>query len=304
VPETVVFGEDIAVPGGVFGVTRNLQREFGAERVFDTPIAESAILGSALGASLAGLRPIVEIMWSDFLLVALDQLINQAANVRYLARGELGAPMVVRTQQGATPGSCAQHCQSLEALLAHVPGLRVALPATPQDAYDAVLAAVDCDDPVIVIESRKLYPKEGPVERGVPVEPGTARVYGEGRDLVLVTWGTALGACLDAAEQVRDEGADAAVVDLRWLSPLDLDTVGSVLARSGRAIVVHEANATGGFGAEIVARLVERFWDSLETPPRRVATPDVRIPASPVLQAALLPSSERIVTAARDVLAH
>ena len=160
-PEAIVFGEDVGAAGGIFGATRGLQEEFGAERVFDSPIAESAILGSAVGAALEGLRPVVEIMWADFLLVALDQLVNQAANVRYVSGGRHGAPLVVRTQQGATPGSCAQHSQSLEALLAHIPGLRVGVAATPQDAHAMLRAAVADDDPVVLFEARALYQSKG-----------------------------------------------------------------------------------------------------------------------------------------------
>jgi len=155
-PETLLYGEDVARPGGVFGVTRRLHRDFG-DRVFDTPISESAIIGSAVGAAMMGRRPIVEIMWIDFTLVGIDQVINQAANVRYVSRGAVRAPITIRTQQGSTPGSCAQHSQSLEALFAHVPGLRVCLPSTAQDAYDLLLSAIACDDPTLVIESRALY---------------------------------------------------------------------------------------------------------------------------------------------------
>ena len=174
-PEVILFGEDVAIPGGVFGVTRRLHKEFGGDRVFDTPIAESAILGAALGAAQEGFRPIVEIMYSDFLLVALDQLVNQAANVRYLHSGRRSAPMVVRCQQGATPGSCAQHSQSLEALLAHIPGLKVGMASNPHDAYAMLRAAVHDPDPVVVIESRALYAVEGPVYLDARWKPSAAR---------------------------------------------------------------------------------------------------------------------------------
>ncbi len=189
-PDVVVYGEDVGHAGGIFGATRGLQTEFGEARVFDTPIAEAAILGSAVGAALSGLRPIVEIMWADFMLVALDQLINQAANVRYVSQGKLTAPMVVRTQQGVTPGSCAQHSQSLEALLAHIPGLRVGLPATPQDAYSMLRAAVADDDPVILIESRALYQTKGDVRTGGSLEGlGGAHLVRSGRDAGIIMGG-------------------------------------------------------------------------------------------------------------------
>lgn len=176
-PEVLVYGEDVGHAGGIFGASRNLLKTYGAERVFDTPISENAILGSAVGAALMGLTPIVEIMWADFLLVALDQLINQAANIRYVTAGRSSVPLVVRTQQGATPGSCAQHSQSLEALLAHIPGLRIALPATPQDAYDILRSAVASPDPCILFEARGPYQSSGPVRTSGPIQPiGKARV--------------------------------------------------------------------------------------------------------------------------------
>ena len=183
----LVYGEDVGKAGGIFGAARNLQREFGAERVFDTPIAESAILGSAIGAALEGFRPVVEIMWADFMLVALDQLINQAANYRYVTQGRAHVPMVVRTQQGATPGSCAQHSQSLEALLFHIPGLLLGMPATPQDAYDMLRAAAKSEDPTILIESRSIYQRKGEVAFDrVPDPIGTARLVREGGDLAII----------------------------------------------------------------------------------------------------------------------
>lgn len=302
-PEVVVYGEDVGHAGGIFGATRNLQREFGAERVFDTPIAESAILGSGVGAALYGLRPIVEIMWADFSLVALDQLINQAANVRYVTRGECGVPMVVRMQQGATPGSCAQHSQSLEALLAHVPGLRVGLPATPQDAYDMLRAAVAHPDPCIIIEARALYQQRGAVDFSQGPQPvGGARLRRSGRDAAIICWGTTLGPATDAAEELASSGLDVAVLDLRWLSPIDDAAIDAVVAQcGGRVVVAHEANVTGGMGAEILARIMERNAGRRSLTLRRVGAPDVRIPASPGLQKALLPDRDRIAAALRDL---
>lgn len=299
-PEVVVYGEDVGAAGGIFGATRKLQKDFGAGRVFDTPIAESAILGSAVGAAMAGLRPVVEIMWADFMLVALDQLVNQAANVRYVSRSELSAPLVVRMQQGVTPGSCAQHSQNLEALLAHVPGLRVGLPTTPGDAYAMLRSAVADPDPVVVIESRSLYLTKGMVRRGGPVAPvGGAAVRRTGGDVALVGWGPILPHVLAAADDLAAVGIEASVVDLRWLNPLDLDTVERVVrASGGRILVVHEANVTGGFGAELAARLQERLFGVLDRPVARLGAPDTRIPAAPALQEALLPSAADIVRTA------
>lgn len=299
-PEVVVYGEDCGEAGGIFAATRYLQRDFGSERVFDTPIAESAILGSAVGAAMEGLRPVVEIMWADFMLVALDQIVNQAANIRYVTSGASSAPMVIRMQQGATPGSCAQHSQSLEALLCHIPGLKVGLPSNAQDAYSMLLAAIADPDPTVIVEARALYPEKMMVElRGAAEPVGGARWRRSGGDLTLVTWSTAVPTAMNAAEQLSARGVEAGVLDLRWLSPIDDEALSeAVESGGGRIVVVHEANRTGGVGAEIAARISERHWDRLRSPVQRVATPDVRIPASPVLQAALLPNPERIIEAA------
>ncbi len=303
--DVVMFGEDIAIPGGTFGVTRNLRKMHG-ERVFDTPISEAAILGAAVGASIEGLRPVVEIMWSDFLLVAFDQVVNQAANVRYLSRGTSSAPLVIRMQQGVTPGSCAQHSQSLEALLAHIPGIKVGLPATPHDAYAMLRAAVADPDPVVIIESRAIYQQEGLVDLDAPVEPvGGARQRREGPDLLIVSWGRMANVAMDAAALLADEGIEAAVLDLRWLAPLDEKSIASALSRSsGKILVVHEANLTGGFGSEIAARVAERHFNELDAPIRRLGLPDVRVPAAPTLQAALVPSVATIAEAARELARH
>ena len=302
IPQTLFYGEDVALPGGVFGVSRGLQRRFG-DRVFDTPISESAILGSAVGAALMGLRPIVEIMWADFSLVAFDQLVNQVANARYVSRGEAPAPIVVRTQQGAAPGSCAQHSQSLEALFLHVPGLRVVMPWTPQDAYDALLAAVHSDDPVIVIENRTLYAgaKADVTVGGRPRPIGWSSVRRSGVDVTVATWGAMTGRVLQAAEQLAEDGVEIEVVELTWLNPLDLSAVRESLRRTGRLAVVHEANVTGGFGAEVVARITETGVPLL-TPPLRVGTPDVRLPAAPVLADALVPSPDHIAGELRKLV--
>jgi 2-oxoisovalerate dehydrogenase E1 component len=301
-PEVVVFGEDVAIPGGVFGVTRELQERFGAARVFDTPIAEASILGSAVGASMCGLRPVAEVMWADFLFVALDQLVNQAANVRYLHRGAVSAPLVVRCQQGVTPGSCAQHSQSVEALLAHIPGLRVGMPATPQDGFAMLRAAVAGDDPTIIIESRALYGRKGPVALDAPVEAvGGARLRREGSDVTIVTWGPMQDHALTAADALAGQGIDAGVLDLRWLSPLDEAAIAEQIVKTNRVVVAHEANVTGGFGAEVVAGIVDRHFDDLDAPPVRVGSPDVRFPSSPVLQQALLPEADDLVRAVRGL---
>jgi 2-oxoisovalerate dehydrogenase E1 component len=302
-PETLTFGEDIAIPGGTFGVTRELRDRFGAERVFDTPIAEAAILGTALGAALDGMRPIVEIMWADFAMVAFDQLINQISNVRYVSGGQRSAPLTVRCQQGVTPGACAQHAQSLEALFAHIAGLRVGIAATPQDAYSMTRAAIAADDPCLMIEQRLIYGRKGEVDLGRSEPIGGARTHRDGDDVAIFTWGRMLDEALAAADGLAGEGVGATVVDLRWLNPLDEEAIAAAVSRCGRVVIAHEANLTGGFGAEVAARIADRNLFDLEAPVRRVASPDVRYPSAPNLQEALLPNAAKIAAAARDVLA-
>lgn len=300
--DTVIFGEDVGIPGGPFGATKGLWKDFGPQRVFDTPISEQAFLGLALGAAMTGLRPIAEIMYVDFAFVAMDQIVNQIATARYVSNGTFSAPLVVRTQQGYSAGSCAQHSHSAEAYFAHTPGIRIAVPSTPDDAYQMTRTAVVSDDPVVIIEARQLYADRGPVLLDAPVEPmGGSRVVRAGTDVSIVTWGTMVRVALDAANQLETLGVCAEVIDLRWLSPLDLGPVVSAASRHGRIVVAHEANLTGGFGAEISARIVEECFSSLRAPIRRVAAPDVHVPAAPVLQQALMPGVSDIVSAVRSI---
>ena len=303
-PEVLVYGEDVGAAGGIFGVSRGLQKEFSAERVFDTPISESAIIGSAVGSAMEGMRPVIEVMWGDFLLVAMDQLINQAANVRFINRSALHAPMVLRFQQGATPGACAQHSQSLEAFLAHIPGLKVGVPATPADAYAMTRAAVADPDPCVLAEARELYQMSGKVRLGGPVEAvGGARFRRRGDSLAIITWGPMLYRALEAADRLAESGHSASVLDLRWLRPLDDMAIDEAVRESGgRVIVAHEANLTGGFGAEIAARVNERHFRDLFAPVRRVAALDTRIPAAPALQRAVIPGVQAILDAAASLL--
>jgi 2-oxoisovalerate dehydrogenase E1 component len=256
-----------------------------------------------VGAALEGLRPIVEIMWADFMLVGIDQLINQAANVRYVGRGKQSAPLVMRCQQGVTPGSCAQHSQSLEALLCHVPGLKVGLPATAQDAYAMLRAAVADPDPCILMEARALYGRSGPVDVQAPIEAvGGARLRRDGGDVAIVSWGRMIHTCLAAADALAQEGIEASVLDLRWLAPLDHAALQHAVEGCGRVVVVHEANETGGFGAEVAAWISCQCFDSLDAPVLRVGTPDVRMPSAPSLQAALVPDESRISHAVRGLV--
>jgi pyruvate/2-oxoglutarate/acetoin dehydrogenase E1 component len=300
-PEALLFGEDVAIPGGVFGASRGLRERFGP-RVFDTPISEAAMLGAALGAAIVGRRPIVEIMWGDFVFVGIDQLINQAANVRYISRGELRAPMTVRMQQGALAGSSAQHSRCVEAFLAHVPGLKVALPSCPADAYALLLAAIADEDPVVVIEHRALYGRSGVVALDAPIEPvGGARVRREGSDVTIVALSRMVDVSLEAAEQLWSEGIDCEVIDPRWLVPFDDEAVTESLERPSRLVIVHEATKTGGFGAEIAARAAEEWFWRLDAPVIRVTAPDVPKPSAPALEAAVIPDAVRVVEAVREL---
>ena len=239
------------------------------------------------------------------MLLALDQIVNQAANVRYITGGRSRTPIVVRTQQGATPGSCAQRSQCLEALLAHIPGLRIAIPATPQDAYSLLRTATASPDPCVIYEAKGLYQTKGDVEFTDVIEPiGRSRLHKPGRDAVIVTWGTTLLIALEAARQLAEGGVDVGVLDLRWLCPLDNDGLqAAVRSASGNVIVLHEANRTGGFGAEIVARLHEFLGNEIALKIARVATPDRRIPASPILQRPLLPTVAKVIDEIRHLLA-
>lgn len=302
-PEIVVFGEDVGKAGGIFGASRYLQRDFGDQRVFDTPIAENAILGSAVGAAMSGLRPIAEIMWADFLFVAIDQLVNQAANVRYVTGGKQSVPLVVRTQQGITPGSCAQHSQSIEAMLAHVPGLKIGLAATAQDAYDLLRAAAADDDPCVIIEARSQYQVKSTVELTDRVQPvGLSRLRLSGTDCAIISWGQTINEAVAAAESLAEEGVNASVLDLRWLSPLDEKAIAEVVKQAdGKVLIVHEAVRSGGFAGEVAMRISEMKL-GLDLTVSRLTTPDVRVPAAPNLQAALAPDRTSIAAAVRELV--
>lgn len=300
-PELLVYGEDVGFAGGIFGVTRNLQKKFGESRVFDTPIAESAILGSAVGAALCGMRPVVEIMWADFVFVALDQIVNQAANVRYVNSGRLSAPVTIRMQQGVTDGSCAQHAQSVEYLFAHIPGIKVGLASTPQDAYRMTRAAINDPDPTVLIESRSLYQDSGVVDMGGNSEIAAgARRHRSGGDVAIISWGAMVNKAIEAADRLKAEGIDATVLDLRWLRPLDDESIDAAVQEAGgRVVVAHEDAVTGGFGAEVAARITERSFAVLEGPVTRVGSREVRIPSAPSLQSGVVPSVTSIMEAAR-----
>lgn len=296
----VLLGIDVGAGGGIFTVTKGLHERFGSERVIDTPISEMGYVGAAVGAAMTGLRPIVEIMFMDFVGVCLDPILNQAAKLRYMTAGALEIPVVFRTQTGAGRSAGAQHSQSLEAWFAHVPGLKVVMPATVTDAHDLLLASVRDPNPVMFIENRRLYAMRG--ELGVdPLPLGRARVARSGEDVTVVTWGQTLRECLAAA----DAGpASLEVVDLRSLVPLDMETVIASVRRTGRLLVVHEAVQDFGAGAEIAARVADELFDELRTPVRRLGSPAVPMPFSPELERSLLPSTNAIATAAQELVSQ
>lgn len=302
-PTVFVAGEDVAVYGGVFGVTQGLLQEFGPERVKDTPISETAILGLAVGAAAAGLRPVVEIMFIDFMGVCMDEILNQAAKMRYMFGGKARIPMVVRTPSGAGLRAAAQHSQCLEAWFTHIPGLYVVMPSTPADAKGLLTSAIRDDNPVIFIEPKQLYATTGPCPEGEYLVPlGRAEVRREGRHVTLVSWGSMVPKCLAAAERLAAEGMEAEVVDLRSLVPLDKETVLRSVAKTGKVVVVHEATRTSGFGAEVAAVVAEEGFDSLDAPVKRVTAPDTPVPFSPVLEDAYLPDEEKILAAVRTMM--
>ena len=300
----VVFGEDIAQPGGPFGVTRGLLDKFGANRVRDTPISEAAITGAAVGAAMSGLKPVVEIMFIDFITLAMDALVNQAAKARFMFGGQFSVPMVVRTPHGGGVGAGPQHSQCLEAWFAHVPGLKVVCPSTIADAYGLLRAAIDDPDPVIYVENKSLYAMKGEFPDTPPqVEIGKANIVRDGSDVTLVTYGAMLARSLKAADLLASEGIQVEVVDLRSLQPWDEGTVLVSLTRTHRLVVCHEAVESFGIGAEIVARMVDIGFDEFDAPPLRVAAPFMPPPYAPSLESEFVPSVEKIAVAVRRTLA-
>jgi pyruvate dehydrogenase E1 component beta subunit len=302
-PDVVILGEDVGQTGGVFRATDGLQERFGGDRVLDTPLAESSIVGAALGMALAGLRPVAEIQFMGFLYKGLNHLAAQAAQVRARTWGKAGAPLVVRTPYGAGVPTPEHHSDSLEALLVHTPGLKVAVPSTPSDAAGLLLAAIQDPDPVVFMEPIRLYRAfREPLPADVqPIPLGQARVRRAGADVTLVAWGAMVPIALQAAEAAAEEGVDAEVIDARTLSPLDFATLSASLEKTGRLVVVHEAPRTGGVGAEVVAGLVERCFYLLRSPPQRVTGYDVVYPVQ-LLEEHYVPSPARVAAALRRAM--
>jgi len=295
-PLVFLMGETIAERGGSYKVTEGLLKKYGPRRVIDTPIAEASFTGMAVGAALIGCRPVVEILFVDFAMLAMDQIVNQAAKQEFISGGQCRVPMVLRTQGGAGNGLAAQHSQSLEALFYHIPGLKVVMPSTPRDACGLLKAAIRDDQPVIFIEHKLLYMTRGPVPEEEYVIPlGRAEVKKSGTDVSLITYSHMTLKCLEAAEALEADGISVEVVDLRTLAPLDKETILASARKTGRAIVVHEAVKRGGVGGDIAAMLMEEAYDDLDGPVLRIAGRNTPIPYNLNIEKACVPSVEDIV---------
>ena len=292
-----IMGEDIAEMGGSMGVTQGMLDEFGPDRVRNTPISEMAIVGAGIGAAMAGMRPIVEIMYQDFTTLAMEQIVNQAAKHRYMSGGQLKVPLTIRTQGGAGWSPGAQHAQQLEAWFVHVPGLKVAFPSTPEDVRNLLYASIYDDNPVIFFEHRTLYGLKGDVPEEIePVEFGKARIHREGEDVTVVATGRLVHEALSAAEEAEGEGISVEVLDPRTLLPLDEDAIVASVEKTNRCVVAHEAVVRMGFGAEVAAIVQERAFDYLDAPVGRVGAKFSPLPFAPIME-------EYVIPHARDVLA-
>jgi pyruvate/2-oxoglutarate/acetoin dehydrogenase E1 component len=295
-----VMGEDVGIYGGAYGATRGLYEEFGPERVRDTAISEAAIAGAAVGAAMTGMRPVAEIMYMDFMTLAMDQFVNQGAKNRYMFGGKTIVPMVLRTEMGAGRGIAAQHSQSLEAWFVHTPGILIATPATPYDAKGLLKSAIRDDNPILFIEHKMLYNTKGEVPEGDYTVPlGVAAVRREGKDISVVSYSRMANVSLAAAEEVAKEGIDAEVIDLRCLKPLDMERVLASVKKTGRLLLASEGCKDGNAVNEVAMRVVEHAFDHLDAPIARVCAANVPIPMSPVLEDAAIPSEARIAAAIR-----
>ncbi len=304
-PDVFVAGEDVGAFGGVFGTFGGLQKKFGDHRVVDTPISEQAIVGLGIGAAVNGLRPIVDLMFMDFICVAMDQIVNQAAKLKYMFGGEATLPLTITTSAGAGLSAAAQHSQSLEAILCHVPGLKVVYPSNPYDMKGLMRACIREDNPTIMIKHKRLLGMSGVVpEDRYEVPLGVADVKRAGSDVTVVAWGRMANEALTAAEQLAGEGISCEVIDPRTLQPFDVQTVTESVRRTNRAVVVHEAVRFGGLGAEIAAQIQEVAFDHLDAPVARVGAPFSPVPFSPALEAAYVPDAARIAAQIREVLAR
>ena len=300
-----LMGEDIAEYGGAYKVTDGLHEEFGKDRIRNTPISEAAIIGTALGAAVTGMRPVAELMYIDFTAVGMDQIVNQVAKIRYMVGGQLDVPLVIRTQGGAGRSSAAQHAQSLEAWFVHIPGLLVVMPSTPYDAKGLLKTAIRDDNPIMFIEHKLLYTEEGEIpEEEYTIPLGVADVKREGEDVTILATSRMVLNALAAADTLADEGISAEVIDPRTLMPLDKDSILDSVRKTNRLLIAHEAVGRAGFGAEIAALVVREAFDYLDAPIERVAAEPVPVPFAPVMESFVIPGASQIVDAARKLVRY
>ena len=303
--ESVFFmGEDIGAYCGAFGVSKGMLEEFGPERIRETPISETAYMGAGVGAAITGMRPIVELMFSDFMAVCYDQIINQAAKMHFMFAGKVNVPMVMRTPTGGGTGAAAQHSQSLEQMYCHIPGLKVVVPSTPYDAKGLLKSAIRDNNTVIFLEPKRLYNTKGEVpEEEYTIPLGKADIKREGSDVSIITYGRTVQMSLAAADKLKEDGIEAEVLDLRTLSPLDTEAVIATAKKTHRVVVVHEAVQFGGFGGEVVSTIMDSdAFYYLDAPVKRVGGLYCPVPFNPILEAAAFPTPEKIEAAVRELL--
>lgn len=303
-PAVFVLGEDIARQGGIFGQFKGLPDQFGTERVIDTPISETAIVGAGLGAALTGCRPVIDMHFADFLGVAMDEVFNQIAKVRYMFGGQTAVPLVLRAPDGLVRSAAAQHSQSIEAWFMHIPGLKVVIPSNPEDAKGLLKAAIRDENPVLYFENKDLFRQSGPVPDGDYLTPiGKARLCREGTDLTIVTYSIMVAKAMAAAEQLAERGISAEVIDLRTIAPLDREAILASVRKTRRLMVVHEAPKIGGVGAEVAALVAEEAIEHLDGPILRLGLKHVPVPFSPPMERFVVPQVEDIVGAAVSLVA-
>jgi pyruvate dehydrogenase E1 component beta subunit len=303
--ETVfILGEDLTAHAGIFGQFEGLPENFPG-RIIDTPISEAAIVGVGVGSALTGMRPIVDLHFSDFVTCCMDELVNQAAKIRYMFGGQVKLPLVVWCPDGAGIRAAAQHSQSLEAWFVHVPGLKVVVPSEPSDVKGLIKSAIRDDNPVMFFQNKSLFSKQGVVpEKDYLIPLGKAAVKRQGKDVTLICYGSGYYLCKEAADILAEQGIEAEIIDLRTLKPLDMDTVAASIKKTGRAVTVHEACLTGGFGAELCARIQEQLFDHLKGPIKRVAARDVPMPFSPGMEDFCLPKVTDVIMAAHSIVSR
>jgi len=302
--DVFMMGEDIGLYCGAFGVSKGMLQEFGEERIMDTPIAEQGFVGAAVGAAMAGMRPIVELMFSDFMCVCFDELVNEAAKLRFMFGGKVKVPMVMRTASGAGTGAAAQHSQSLEVCLAHFPGLKVVVPSTPYDAKGLLKTAIRDDNPVMFLEQKTLYRTKGEVpQEDYTIPFGVADIKRSGKDCTIITYGRMVQMSLEAAKRMQEKGIDAEVIDLRTLLPLDTETIIKSVIKTKHVLIVHEAVQFAGFGGEICGQIAdsEAFY-YLDAPIRRLGARNIPIPFNPKLEAETLPTVDKICASVEGLL--